>query len=306
MILLVIIIATLLFLDDFIEFRNSDKDLAAFFHKNKVPATIGYYNSNGRNLRYLMAGNENAPASILFIHGAPSSMSYFKPYFCNEALLQQAHILSVDRPGYGYSGLGKPETSIELQAKMIRPLLDSLHRVHHPLIVVAASYGTSVACRLAMDYPELVDGLVLVAPSLAPGEEKTYAISYLVENPLIKWMVPRMLITASAEKLSHRHELQQMLPFWKNITVPVIYLQGKNDGLIYPTNAVFARQNLVNAACLDIYMIPGRGHLIAFLEIARVKNAIIEMLQLSKKYYLTRATENKQSVTASANTASFH
>ena len=215
-------------------------------------------------------------------------------------------MLSIDRPGYGYSGLGVPETSLEIQAKMIRPLLDSLHHVHHPLIIVAASYGTSVACRLAMDYPELVDGLVLVAPSLAPGEEKTYAIAHQVDNPLIRWAIPEMLISANAEKLSHQGELQKMLPLWKNIKVPVIYLQGKNDGLIYPSNADFARQNLVNAACLDIYMIPGRGHLIAFLEIARIRKAILEMIQLSKKYNLARKTDNKQPVNGSASVSFFH
>ena len=106
-----------------------------------------------------------------------------------------------------------------------------------------------------------------------------------------------MLVSANAEKLSHRQELEKMLPYWKNIKVPVIYLQGKEDGLIYPTNAVFARQKLVNASCLDIYMIPGRGHLIAFLEIKRITKAILEMIQLSKRYYLVKQASDKQSVT---------
>jgi pimeloyl-ACP methyl ester carboxylesterase len=258
------ILGMLLILDRFVEFRENDDDLGAFFKKKHIPATIGYYSSNGRDLRYLTVGNENAPASIVFIHGAPSSMSYFKPYFSNE--------------------------SLESQAKMIRPLLDSLRQVHHPLIIVAASYGTTVACRLAMDYPGLIDGLVLVAPSLAPGEEKIYPIGYIGRNPLVKWAVPRMLVSANAEKFSHRQELEKMLPNWKNIKVPVIYLQGKNDGLIYPSNAVFARKKLVNASSLDIYMIPGRGHLIAFLEIKKITAAINEMLQLSKKFYLAKET----------------
>jgi pimeloyl-ACP methyl ester carboxylesterase len=304
-VLLIVTIILLLILDDFVEFRDTDDDLITFFQNKQIPAKLGYYNSTGRTIRYLSVGNENASSSILFLHGAPSSMSYFKPYLCNQALLQQSQLLSIDRPGYGYSGLGKPETSIELQVKMILPLLDSLRRVHHPLIVVAASYGTSVACRLAMDYPDLVDGLVLVAPSLAPGEERIYPISYLARNPLIKWMVPRMLISANAEKLSHQQELQKMLPLWKNIRVPVIYLQGKNDGLIYPANAEFARRNLVNASSLNITMIPGRGHLIAFLEIKRITRSILEMLQLSKKYFLAKKINDKSTITVQQAVPSF-
>jgi pimeloyl-ACP methyl ester carboxylesterase len=289
-------IALLLISDEYIEFRENDHDLDAFFQNKQIPAAIGYYSSNGRKLRYLSIGNKSAPASILFLHGAPSSMSYFKPYFSNQLLLQDVHMLSVDRPGYGYSGLGAPVTSIEMQAKMIRPLLDSLQKVHHPLIIVAASYGTTVACRIAMDYPHLVDGMVLIAPSLAPGEEKIFPVAYLAENPLVKWAVPKMLVSANAEKLSHQQELQKMLPYWKNITSPVIYLQGSDDGLIYPSNAVFARKKLVNAACLDIYMIPGRGHLIAFLEFKRINKAIQEMLQLSKDYALSRRAGKLQQV----------
>jgi pimeloyl-ACP methyl ester carboxylesterase len=203
-------------------------------------------------------------------------------------------MLAVDRPGYGYSGLGKPETSMELQAKLIRPLLDSLHKLNHPVVVVGVSYGTSIACRLTIDYPELIDGLVLVAPSLAPGEEKIYAIAYPVQFSYLQWAIPRMLLSANAEKLSHRSELNKMLPHWSNIKVPVTYLQGANDKLIYPSNAKFARSHLTNAACLDIEMIPKRGHLIMFSEIKRIKHAIIGMIELSTAYYATRSKTSER------------
>ena len=284
LIFLAILLAALFIFDQFVQFRDSDKDLAAFFKKEKIPASISYYKSYGRSLRYLEVGNPRAPVTILFLHGAPSSMSYFKKYFTNDTLLQKAFMLAVDRPGYGYSGLGQPETSIELQAKMIKPLLDSLHQGRHPLIVVGVSYGTSIACRLAMDYPQLIDGLVLVAPSLAPGEEKIYAIAYPIQFSFLQWAVPRMLLSANAEKLSHKEELTKMLPNWYKIKIPVIYLQGADDELIYPTNAEFARKKLINAACLDIEMIPNRGHLIMFSETKKIKHAIVEMTTFCRSY----------------------
>ena len=279
-----LLFTALLLFDTVVQFRDNDDTLYRFFRNKKIPATIGYYHSQGRALRHLAVGNPNAPVTLLFLHGAPSSMSYFKKYFTNDSLLREAYMLAVDRPGYGYSGLGIPETSMQQQAKMIRPLLDSLHQLRHPLIVVGVSYGTSVACRLAMDYPELVDGLVLVAPSLAPGEEKIYNIAYPIQFPFLQWAIPKMLLSANAEKLSHKRELEKMLPKWQNINIPVIYLQGKNDGLIYPTNADFARRRLVNANCLTIEMIPERGHLIMFSEIKRIKQSIIDMILLAKKF----------------------
>lgn len=205
-------------------------------------------------------------------------MSYFKTYLSDSLLLARARMYAVDRPGYGYSGFGNPETSIERQAHAIRPILDSLNRARHPVVLVGTSYGTSVACRLAMDCPHLVDGLVLVAPALAPGEERIYGISYPMEWPALKWLVPRMLVSANAEKLSHRAELQKMMPHWHRIKVPVAYIQGADDDLIYTTNAAFARRKLTNVPSLDITMIAGRGHLIAFSEIQTIKGSIVRML----------------------------
>ena len=190
---------------------------------------------------------------------------------------------AVDRPGYGYSGLADPMPDIQAQAAVIRPILDSLHKARHPIIVVGVSYGSPIACRLAMDYPGLVDGLVLVAPPLGPGLERLFWFTYPVESPAIHWFIPRMLQTANEEKVHHKEELTKMLPLWGRIRVPVIYLQGDRDGLVDTTNAGFARQHLVNAPSLDIRMIPGRGHLIAFAEKDRIEKAIIELLDTTEK-----------------------
>jgi pimeloyl-ACP methyl ester carboxylesterase len=164
------------------------------------------------------------------------------------------------------------------QAAIIKLILDSLNRVHRPVVLVGVSYGAPIACRLAMDYPQLVNGLVLVAPPLGPGQERIFWFTYMVENPLIHWIVPRMLQSANREKVCHKEELNKLLPLWPRIRTPVIYLQGKDDGLVSPTNAEFARKHLVNAASLDIQLIPGRGHLIAFSEKERITKAIHAML----------------------------
>ena len=87
-----------------------------------------------------------------------------------------------------------------------------------------------------------------------------------------------MLQTANAEKIHHKDELTKMLPLWGNIHVPVIYLQGEEDELVDTSNASFARDHLTNIPSLEIQMIPGRGHLIAFAEKDRIEKAILEML----------------------------
>jgi pimeloyl-ACP methyl ester carboxylesterase len=275
-ILLLLIIITLI-LGRLIEFRMDDAGLEAFFHAKKLEPHISYYQSKGRTVRYLEVGDQSK-ATVLFIHGAPSSLSYWKGYLTDSSLLERASLYAVDRPGYGYSGLGDPLPDIATQASILKLVLDSLHKAHHPIVVVGVSYGAPIASRLAMDYPELVDGLVLVAPPLGPDRERYFWFTYLVENPLIQWVVPPMLKSANREKVHHREELTKMLPLWDRIRAPVIYLQGMEDSLVSPSNAGFARAHLTNVPSLDIRMIPGRGHLIAFNERDRICAAIREML----------------------------
>ncbi|MBN9382959.1 MAG: alpha/beta hydrolase [Chitinophagaceae bacterium] len=279
---LVILIVLLLVFDRLVQFRMDDADLTKYFHKQGLEAHIGYYKARGREVRYIRVGDDTN-ATILFIHGAPSSLSYWRGYLSDSALLKRATIYALDRPGYGYSGLARPLPEIAAQAAVIRPILDSLHQTHHPIIVVGVSYGAPIASRLAMDYPQLVDGLVLTAPALAPGQERVFWFTYMIEHPLIHWVVPRMFQSANQEKIHHKEELTKMLPLWPHIHVPVAYLQGANDELVFTSNADFAREHLKNASSLDIQMIPGRGHLIAFSEKPRIRKAILDILDKCKK-----------------------
>jgi len=275
-VLISLIVIVLLF-DRLVQFRMDDKELTTWFHDRHIEPHIRYYEALGRKVRYMQVGDQTK-ASILFIHGAPSSLSYWKAYLSDSTLLSRATLYAADRPGYGYSGLADPLPDISAQAAILKEILDSLHKAHHPIIVVGVSYGAPIAARLTMDYPELVDGLILMAPPLGPGQEEYFWFTYLVENPLIHWVVPRMLKTANREKVHHQEELTKMLPLWGRIHVPVMYLQGQDDGLVFTSNADFARAHLTNVPSLDIQMIPGRGHLIAFAEKNRVEKAILTML----------------------------
>src|SRR6186713_1315906 len=124
-VLLGMIIFTLIF-DRVVQFRMDDKDLGAFFKDRHIDHKIDYYQTRGRKLRYIRVGDEDSSkATILFIHGAPSSLSYWNGYLSDSSLLERATMYAVDRPGYGYSGFGDPLANIAAQAAAIRPILDS-------------------------------------------------------------------------------------------------------------------------------------------------------------------------------------
>lgn len=277
----IIIIACLVF-DHYVQFRRSDKVLTKMFAEQHINASIHYYTSQGRRLRYVAAGSDTLPV-LLFLHGSPGSISYYGRRYADSALNGRFRMYAVDRPGYGYSGLGDPEPSIEKQAQMIRPLLDSLHKAVHPVIIVGSSYGASIACRLAMDYPSLVDGLVLTGPAIGPGRETYFGITPFIEHWSVRWFIPRIFKSANTEKVHHKEELEKMLPYWKNIRVPVYYLQGDQDDIVDTSNAGFAREQLINAPSLEIKFINGRKHLLAQYEWPSIRQGILDIYEKTGK-----------------------
>jgi pimeloyl-ACP methyl ester carboxylesterase len=278
------IIACLVF-DHYVQFRKSDKELKEIFVRRNINATINYYETHGRKLRYVSVGPDTLP-TLLLLHGSPGSMSYYSGRYDDSIIRSTFRVFAVDRPGYGYSGLGDPEPSVEKQAAMIRPILDSLHKVTRPIIIAGGSYGATIACRIAMDNPGLVDGLVLTGPSLGPGLENYFWFTNIIEHWSIRWFMPRIFRSANTEKVNHREELEKMIPLWKDIRVPVIYVQGENDDIVDTANAGFARRHLVNSPHVEINFIRNRFHRLAQFEWPTIRESIM------KVYDIIRAGEN--------------
>jgi uncharacterized protein len=238
----------------------SDKQLVKFFSKNSLQGSIHYYQNFKRRVRYITINN-NCSSTLFFIHGAPASLMESKEYFIDPQLRKNFNMIAIDRPGYGRSEYGNPEPSIKKQAELLKEILEACCP-EHPLIIYAASYGASVACRLLMDHTDIAEGLVLMAPSLAPGQEKYFWLTPIIERSFIRKIILPHHRTSNAEKFYHKIELEKMLPYWKNISVPVMYLQGQKDRMIYVSNAVFASEQLVNAPWLEINFFPGQPHVV--------------------------------------------
>ena len=116
---------------------------------------------DGVRMHFQEIGDTTAPAMVL-IHGFASSTLVWSKVFL-ELAAAGFRVIAVDMLGYGYSG--KPrngEYTIGAQARLVTQLLDSLRikRAH----IVGSSYGGAVAATCALDYPNRVDKLILIAP----------------------------------------------------------------------------------------------------------------------------------------------
>jgi len=70
-----------------------------------------------------------------------------------------------------------------------------------------------------------------------------------------------------------------MEPHWPNITAPTMILHGDEDNLIWPSNARFSEQHLVNAASVELVMRPELGHNFIWQGRQYIRQAILKMVQ---------------------------
>jgi pimeloyl-ACP methyl ester carboxylesterase len=253
-----------------IETRETAQSLKARFPNARVEVL----NSQGHNLGYMSIHRHDTLPTLFFLHGSPSSLSVYNSYYEDTSMARWANIIAADRPGYGFSEPGMSEKSVRRQAKKMWNILEE-EGYPSPLYIIGSSYGGTVAAKMAMLKPEKVDGVVLISASLAPGEETTYDISYLIQYSWVRWLLPPSLMVANDEKLSHFESLQEMSPLWSNITAPVILFQGTNDRLIFPENVNFARRKLINSRFVEYHMLENERH---FLQL-KYKDLILERLR---------------------------
>lgn len=273
---LFIFFGVIILMDSCMQFRMSKSEIDNYFAKKEKKGAFHSYDMGKRKVTYVKAGDENLPL-VVFVHGSPGSLSAFIEFLADTALLKKTQLITVDRPGFGASNFGYAEPSLKKQAAYLKPILET-HKAKRPIILVGHSLGGPLIARMAMDYPELIDGLVIVAGSIDPELEpnETWFRAPLA-TPFLKWILPRSMRASNDEIYKLKPELQDMLPLWKNITTPTIVIQGSKDSLVPAGNADFAKKMIVNAP-LKIALVDGMDHFVPWSHPELIRNAILELL----------------------------
>ncbi len=240
--------------------QQRDAWLLSTFDGQPIRPRIHRYAIGDRRIRFM----ESSPSAsdslpvVVFVHGAPASLAFFNGFFQDTSLVNHIRLVAVDRPGYGESDFGRVETSVVKQAELLQPLLER-YRETPFLLLVGSSYGGALVARLAMTNPRQVAHVVFVSSALGPGLEYTFPISYWIDEPPLRWIIPQWLLNANDEKLAHRRALEELLPDWGRIRAGVTFLHGQRDELVYPSNVEFARKRLVNARVKE-FILPESRH----------------------------------------------
>ena len=124
------------------------------------PATGEVLDVDGRKVHVIRQGS--AGPVVLMIHGASANAREFE-WTLAPRVSNEMRVLMADRPGHGYSERFDDAETLGAQARQMAGVLDQL-APGEKAVIVGHSFGGAVALRLALDRPDLVSGLVLLAP----------------------------------------------------------------------------------------------------------------------------------------------
>ncbi len=139
---------------------------------------------------------------VCLIHGASGNLNDMT-FRLAPSLADRYEVIAVDRPGHGHSGVPPGGgVSINAQAALIRGALARIGIGR--ALVVGHSYGGSVALAWAVDAPETVSGLVLLAAPSQVWEGGLGVTNDLlasaVTGPPIAHAIPLLVTRGFAER----------------------------------------------------------------------------------------------------------
>jgi pimeloyl-ACP methyl ester carboxylesterase len=257
-------------------FRLSQKEIDEHFKNQKIKPIQYQITVKNRIINYAAIGNDSLP-TVIFVHGSPGSWSGWEGFFKDTVLLQKVKMVAVDRPGFGYSGLGIAVKTLTEQAAILKPIIEKYRKKNKQIILIGHSLGGPLIARMAMDYPQLIDNLIFVAASNSPELEPANWYRHIGDFILFRYLIPKSFRASNREILFVKPELKKMLPLWKNITQKTIIIQGDKDVLVPFENANFTKKMLINAD-VEIIIKKDMNHFVPWSNPELIKEAILKII----------------------------
>ncbi|WP_375785311.1 alpha/beta fold hydrolase [Bradyrhizobium sp. Pha-3] len=137
----------------------------------------------GARLHVVELGPRDAAGPpVVMLHGASSNLRAMQPL--GERIAKTRRVILIDRPGHGWSTRKRvADSTPAIQGRMI---VEALTRLGvDRAIMVAHSWAGALALRIALDDPDRVAGLVLLAPVAYPWRGGAGRYNDVISTPLI-------------------------------------------------------------------------------------------------------------------------
>lgn len=206
------------------------------------------------NLSFLSAGDAKG-RPVIFVHGTPGDASAWNTFLRD--VPDGLHYIAVDRPGFGNSSKKVAMTSLQDQGNAIISVIKGSTQ---KAVLVGHSLGGPIIARMAIDHPDRVAGLVIVAGSLDPSLEKINPLQYVGEAWPIRLLLPASLRNANRELFALEDELEKLAEQLDELQVPIVIIHGTKDGLVPYSNVAFMEHHFPKGTIKEVVVLEGGNH----------------------------------------------
>ena len=249
--------------------------------------------AGGRRLRHLRIGPDEGEAIVL-LHGFGADMTTWM--FNQAALAEDRPVYALDLPGHGGSEKDLDDGSVAALAAVVRDYMDavglgSAHLVGHSL-------GGAIAAAVALDAPDRVTALTLIAPAgLGPEIAGAFIEGFIGESrarklrPIIEMLVadPADVTADMVEEVLKFKRLDGAVAALRAVAdanfaggVQQLSLRDRLGELRVPTRVVWGEADRILPAShaeglpasIAVAAIPGAGHIVHMEKAAEVNSLI--------------------------------
>ena len=253
---------------------------------------------DGVVLHARIEGDTGLPPVVL-LHGLGTDLRVFNRLV--RYLVDRLWLVRYDQRGHGLSGVASPPYRIDDLAADAAGLMDQLDT--GPAVVCGVSLGGMVAIRLAVQRPDLVRGLVIMAATPRMGTARLWqersdvvaagGLAAIADGVLERWF-PRSFHEAHPEEIEGWRAMLTRAPVEGYlgaaaairdadltgdagaIAVPTLCLVGEQDG-VTPPEVVHRLAAAIPRGRIEV--VPGAGHLPCVDQPAAVAAAMLGFLE---------------------------
>jgi pimeloyl-ACP methyl ester carboxylesterase len=255
-------------------FRTADQAAIKSFAGKGLQLKTYTIRVDGNDIHFVSVGNDTLP-TMVFIHGSPGSWNAFQQYMEDSTLLSRYRMVGIDRPGFGFSGMGKAFPLAD-QSRLMMPVFDKI-RNGKPFYLAGHSLGGPLVVKMAADAPLLFSGIMLISGSVDPALEPTEEWRFLMAKFPFRYLLPGSFRPSNTELIYFKDDVYALVPDFEKVTCPVYLVHGDEDSWVPPGNAGFAKTQLVNAPKVKLVILPGGNHFIPF---TRKKEIVAELMEM--------------------------
>lgn len=219
------------------------------------------YERGGVKMAFTDTPGPDTPTFVL-VHGIGMGRVVYAEV--GEVLARRGRVLALDLPGFGDSPEPGSAATLEETAEVVARFVRD--EAHGPAVLVGHSMGTQIVSEVALHHPELVEALVLIAPTVN-RYERTAARQAMRMAQDVAGDGPKVLLLGMWEyaktspiwflnklRFMLRHRLERICP---EIDTPTLVLRGETDRVCPRRWVAEVAEALPRSEMREI---PGRGH----------------------------------------------